>query len=480
MQSGYCPRGFCFGNESKTSSYMLSSCVSLNEIVCSDSRKGRLCGGCRENHSHFFHSENYNCFVDKYCNMGLLFYVLSEIVPVTIIFTMVIFFNVKVTSGAMNGLILFVQLIDTMLIDANGVIPVHPIINVFMSSYQFLYGMFNLDLFTVDSLSFCLWKGANTLDILAIKYVTIIYSISLLFVAVFFMKLCDIAQLKKKLPFKFVSSDDIKGTVIHGFSTFFVMCYSQCAKVTLFLLTPSLIYSVGPPNKHNTTKVVFYAGNFLYFKDDHVKYAIPGLFFAVTVILIPPLLLIIYPLCYRLFALLGLEESRFLYFLCKTVSLEKIKPQFDSFQSCFKDNYRFFAGLYFLYRLVALITFLALDSLINFYIALEMQLIVMFTLQATIRVYKKHWHNTLDTFLFANLAIINAITMYNYTSLNDEISINFFSAIQTFLVLLPMLYAICYACSQIYWKVKATYRRKGRQNDFMDTLTLVDYRQFST
>ena len=485
LKSGHCPRGFCFGNEPKALNHLPPSNVSLSRFVCSEYRRGKLCGACIDDHSHYFHSENFKCSANNHCSMGLLLYTVSELIPVTILFMVVVFFNIRLTSGAVNGFIFFIQFIDTMLIDANGFIPVHPIINGFMLTYKFVYRMFNLNFFTLDSLSFCLWKEASTLDVLAFKYVTIVYSLLLVVVAVLLMKVCNITRLKRSLLFKCMSSGDfVKGTVIHGFSTFFVMCYSQCAKITLFLLTPSLIYSVGPPNKQNVTKVVFYAGDFAYFHNDHLKYAIPALFFAATLILIPPTLLIVYPLCYRLFALFGLEDSRCVQISCKIVPLEKIKPLFDSFQSCFKDNCRFFSGLYVLYRLVALISFLLFDSLMTFYIALEVQLAIMFTLHATTYAYKKRWHNILDTLLFANLAIINALTMYNYeiTMNGDHLTINIISIIQTFLVLLPTVYIIIYlACSQIILKLKAHRKCKKRtQADLTDTLSLIDYHRIAT
>ena len=124
-----------------------------------------------------------------------------------------------------------------------------------------------------------------------------------------------------------------------------------------------------------------------------------------------------------------------------------MKPLFDSFQGCYKDKYHFFAGLYFLYRLVALISFLALDSLTKFYIVLEIQLILMLTLQAITYAYRKRWHNILDTVLFPDLAIINALTMFNYKlAVSDDnlLAINIFSGIQAFLIMLPLLYILCF------------------------------------
>ena len=483
FKSGYCPRGYCFGKESEVSDHLLPTNVSLVQFVCNEFRRGKLCGSCIDNHSHFFHSDNYKCFANKYCDVGLLLYIVSELVPVSILFMTVIFFNVKLTSGAMNGFIFFIQFIDTMLIDANGFIPIHPVIKILMSTYQFIYRMFNLNFFTLDRMSFCLWKGANALDVLAFKYVTIVYSLLLVTVTVLLMKVCNITRLKKNVLFRFTSSGDlVKGTVIHGLSAFFVMCYSNCAKVTLFLLTPSLIYSMGPPSKHNATKVVFYCGDYLFFHTNHLKYALPAVLFAVVLVLIPPILLLIYPLCYRLFAFFRVEETWCIQIICKVIPLEKMKPLFDSFQSCFKDKYRYFAGLYFLYRLVALISFLASDSLTKFYIALEVQLITMLTLQATTYAYRKRWHNILDALLFADLAVINAMTMYNYDRAknDDPFTISVLSGVQTILVMLPMLYMVCFVVAHIVWKVKSQKSKRRKQDDLTDTLSaLIDYRQYT-
>ena len=480
LKSGYCPRGFCFGKQSELFDYVQSSNTSLSQFVCSEYRQSKLCGSCIVNHSHFFHSDNYKCFPNKYCGVGLFWYLVSEIVPVSVLFVIVIFFNIRLTSGAVNGFIFFFQFIDTMLIDANGFIPFHPIVDILTSTYLFSYRMFNLNFFTLDQLSFCLWKGANTLDVLAVKYVTITYSLLLVFATALLMKVCNITRLKRS---KFLAlGGSVKGTVIHGFSTFFVMCYSQCAKVTLFLLTPSLIYSVGPPNNHNTTRVIFYAGDYLYFHSSHLKYAIPALIILIVLILIPPIFLLVYPFCYKIFALLGIEETRCVQVICKVAPLEKMKPLFDSFQSCYKDKYRFFAGLYFLYRLVALITFLALDSQTKFYIAFEIQLIVMLTLQATTYAYRKRWHNILDTLLFADLAIINALTMLNYKlALSDNFfAINILSGIQVFLVVLPMLYILCFLCSRIVLRLKILRGQTKKEEELTDTLRLIDYREYES
>ena len=92
----------------------------------------------------------------------------------------------------------------------------------------------------------------------------------------------------------------------------------------------------------------------MYLTWTHLFYAIPAGCLFIAFGIVPPVLLIAYPLCYKAFALLHINETRFVPFLCKIFPLEKLKPLFDAFQSAFKDNCRYFSGLYFVYRLIIL------------------------------------------------------------------------------------------------------------------------------
>jgi preprotein translocase subunit SecG len=401
----------------------------------------------------------------------------------------VLFFNVKLTSGALNGFIFFVQVIDTMQMDADGYISTHDLLDTFTSIYLFTYRMFNLNLFTIDKFSFCLWQGANTLDILAFKYVTILYSIALVVITVL-LKKCGKGKYLfccKKQNLQVQGSESarssVKSTMIHGLSTFFVMCYFQCAKVTLFILFQGRVHSIGRVHHNTLTPVVFYHGDFKYFGKEHIKYAIPACIFAIALVLIPPLLLVVYPLCYKVLALLHIEETRCVSILCRILPLERMKPMFDSFQSCFKDKYRFFAGLYFFYRLVTLLSYSIADSFTKFYIVLEVQLIVMLTLQAITYPYRRRWHNIIDMLLFANLAVINAMTMCNYKKSKerniDTRTINAVAAIQTILVLIPFVCVVCFIIIQLVLRVKQSRRSEERCRDERTdaVLALVDYRE---
>ena len=484
LQSGYCPSGFCFNSYGHSQSdypqaeYPLTkqpSKIELDDRVCGPYRTDRLCGRCRQNYSIFFHSINHQCHQDnKHCHVGLLLYVLSELVPVTALFLLAIFFRIQFTSGAVNGFIFFTQLVDTMFIDANGFISTNRVIMNLSKGYKFIYRMFNLEFFTLDELSFCIWSGATTMDVLAMKYVTIVFSLLLVAVTIIIMKLCNIDRFRLST----------ERSIIHGFSAFFVICYAQCTRVSLSILTPSQIYSIG---NIKADLAVHYQGDLTFMRGKHLMYAIPAVFFLVVFVLVPPILLLVYPLCYKVFALLRIEETRVIKLTCRFIPLEKMKPLFDSFQSCFKDNYRFMAGFYFLYRFSTQATFVLTNSFTVFYVILETQLIIMLTIQAAVHAYRKDWHNILDILLFANLAIINIITAYNYKRAGQQNSkhyqhvINKATAVQLILIYLPLMYMTFYI---IVWVVNYACGNKAKEKshyqDFTDTLAMVDYRELDT
>ena len=442
LASALCPKGFCINNTAPPKEHLLPANISedISLYICNANRTGRICGSCKENHSAYYHSMSFYCGSSDLCHLGWLFYILSELIPVTILFLVVIVFNISFTSGPLNGVIFFIQMIDTLKIKAENFIwfdtPLHTIAQL----YQSVFRMFTLNFFSHQHLSFCLIRHASAMDVLAFKYITIIYSLLLVFGTVFLLKICNFKLCGRSPP-------SLKGSIIHGLSGFLVMSYSECTRVSLMILTKSHVY-VGS-NSENVDFVTFYNGDYSYMGPEHLKYAIPAIIFIQTMVAIPPLLLLTYPLCYKLFALLRIEESKCVQMTCKMIiPLEKTKPLFDSIQGAFKDRYRFFAGLYFLYRLCALLSFTLSNTLTTHYTLTGALLVSMLTLHATFCPYKKRWHNILDAILFCNLIIINTITHYNYSlsflKFDSTTLVTVMISLQCVLILLPLVYLIAF------------------------------------
>ena len=467
LLTGYCPSGFCFHEQGYEPYYLLppnASKEALDEFACGTNRTGILCGKCRNGSSVYYHTEHFNCGKNELCKVGWLFYILSELVPVTVIFVLVMVFNVSFTSGATNGFIFFAQVMDSLQVTASGFIWFPSTQYAFTKGHWFIYRLFNLDFFSTNELSFCLWEGATTLDVVAFKFVTVTYALLLVLATILLMNFCNVYRWCPSLK---VST--VKSSIIHGLSAFLIMCYAQCTKVSFTILDYTDLASRG--YKYNRT-VVFRQGEVEYFSKEHLPYALPALFCLATIVAIPPILLIIYPLCYKVLALFNLSESKYIGYVSKFIPILKLKPLLDSFQSCFKDNLRFFAGLYFVYRISLLATSFT-SGLGQFYTVLEIQLIVMLAIHSLAQPYEKRWHNILDTLFIADLAIINGMTFYHYTRVSSGLDYQHIlvvtTSIQLVLIYLPLFYMVGYVAAYIAPKIKSVVmRNKLNQPDLLD------------
>ena len=80
------------------------------------------------------------------------------------------------------------------------------------------------------------------------------------------------------------------------------------------------------------------------------KYVTPAIICLLIIILPPPIILSSEPLLVRVSGVLNIRRNAITYTLHRLRM--KLKPFLDSFQGCFKDNCRYFAGLFFLYRIL--------------------------------------------------------------------------------------------------------------------------------
>ena len=447
LMSCFCPPGFC----SSEDNLLLPSTANreeLNEMVCTASRKGVLCGHCNDNSSVYMHSLQFSCKSNEYCELGWIFYILSDMLPVTIIFLVIIIFNIPFTSGAINGFIFYCQVVSMFHVSADDSIKFPSPAQTLNRVSSFIYLAHNLFPFILDELSFCLWEKATALDVLAFSYVTLVYSFTLVIVVILViskcLSRCNFRPLRNRSGSRLHS---LQGSIIHGLTAFLVLCYAQCTFTSILLLASAKIHHKG--SDQNSKSVVYYNGEIIWMSSEHLPYAIPALIFLVL-ISIPPITLLIYPLHYKVLSALRLAESKHITFLFNP--LERLKPFLDSFQSCFKDEYRFFSGLYFVYRFLIMMN-MGINYLQDSFIVLEVQLIFMLILHAVCQPYKKRAHNIVDTLLFGNLALINAITMYNFYNVNSKLDysvrVDVTTWIQTVLIFMPLFVTVIFLVKKI-------------------------------
>ena len=93
--------------------------------------------------------------------------------------------------------------------------------------------------------------------------------------------------------------------------------------------------------------------------------------------------------------------------------MDKCVPFFDAFQSCFKNEYRWFAGLYFLYRAMVSIVLTFTWQLTTRLICQQGLFLTIALVHCICQPYQDRRYNILDGTIFIILAMINSLALYN-------------------------------------------------------------------
>ena len=152
--------------------------------------------------------------------------------------------------------------------------------------------------------------------------------------------------------------------------------------------------------------MVYYDASIEYFSRQHLPFAVLAICVLLVFVVFPMILLLLYPM--RSF-------QRCLGY-CTRIRWQFLHTFADVFQGCYKNgtngtrDYRYFAGLYLLFRTILLIAFISPAS--YRWLILTPFPVVASLLFAYFRPYKNNYFNILDCLCFAILAITTFLIMY--------------------------------------------------------------------
>ena len=376
----------------------------LQEVICGKDRQGILCGRCVPNKYVYYHSYNYTCG-NSSCQYGIPLYFALELLPVTIIFLTILLFNIRLTSGALYSFVFYVQALSESSITAFGTIYIDDIITKkALTILEVLIGIFN---FNMINFEFCIIQTDSLMILFLIKYATLAYAFFLVLATILVLRLHSCYSCVKLC--RKCGRRNIRGSVVDGLSAFLMLCYFQCAVVTSKILTYSYIFGI--ENKWYKT-VPLFDGELEYFKGEHLFSAVPAIICLVIILIPPPSVLLLEPLLTKLFNMDCFTRT-YIKFMYNRLRL-KLMPFLDSFQACFEDNKRYFAGLYFIYRLFIPLAGVIWQSQPHYFGAVVCFFFVILLLHAILQPYKKKWHSLLELSFLINLTLLFTITEYNY------------------------------------------------------------------
>lgn len=438
---------------------------STNDVICSKiNRTGVLCADCQQGYCVDVNSADYKCVnVNDTVRYGLLLYIVTTYVPVTIFFTLIFIFSSSVTSGPLNSYIFFAQIITTSVkIEADGMIPLSAWMQSYAKFFKYAshipYEIWNLNFKNVIPVAVCLNRNNGTstnnslsqggLFFLSLDYIAAIYPLILLFLLIVCITLYNKGiAVRIFRPIHNCCSrmrlyTGITQSIAGGVAIFIIISYTKFTLISNLLVSSSPLFSRNS-NTHNN-EVFFYDGNKAWPSEGIVYIILASVVFS-TFVAIPPLILI-YP------TLLDLLRKccRNRIDLSKLYPGHKIQVFLNEFHGCYKDgsngiDCRWFASLYFCLRIVMFTMYGQIENWNHQYLAQLILFIVMACLFFVLRPYHKNWINNLDGIIFLNLAIISTICLYNHQYAYDETKPpTIVLVLLLILVFLPLIYCILF------------------------------------
>ena len=466
---GYCPYNSFNNFTNRGFTTLTQNVSSLNSFMCGSlHRDGQLCGRCQAGHAPALSSFVLQRHCVKSCssragNQMLLFFTV-QFVPVTIFFFIVVIFQMNAASGPLNAFVFFSQMASL----STDIFYYLGFANklgtgsyVFVKIILSVYGIWNLDFFRLFLPAFCMKEGTTALQVLAMEYITPVY---LLFLTVAMYVCIELHARDFKLivlvwkPFhrcfvRFRRSWNLRSSIVDAFATFLLLSYSKLAFVSIRILMYSVTYTMSGAAAGSR---VFFDGTMEYLGKRHIPYAILAFFLSISIAFVA-LFLTVYQvrMVQRLLNCSGSHCQGFRMFI-------------EVFQGCYKDgtkgrrDLRFFAGLYFVLRLLvaafqsALYAFGVYGSAMV--LAINLTYVVAALGFALLQPYRKMVYNVVDTFFFGIGSLQYALILYGGVVSFGTVGMSHTQLglirVELFLILpLPLIYAsvlIVYAlCTQV-------------------------------
>ena len=347
-----CPQHHCNKYVSKNSTFKFDS-----GTICTVGRNGSsvLCGACNETYSVLLGSEKCKACSNTTLGLLLVFFILT-----TLLVLLVLRIEVNIFTTYLNTWLYSFQIILYLVHEGQSLDP-------FIS---FVIGLAN---WRLSNVGVCLFNGMNNLQKLGINYLLPAFVLLLLFV---------LARIARCRPSCYINRN-----VSRAFCTLLVLCYTNVTRISWDIL------HYVPLNG----KWVLYDDGNIEFKDwkTHLPYTLLALVWILGFVLFLPLVLLFTP-----------WFTRWIPFL------KNFRLFFDTFQQCFRDEYRWFAAYYFICRLFILsfALFVPFGPLKRS--LLEVSCIFIVVVCVYLRPYRigenedYSWLNTLDAILLTNLCLV--------------------------------------------------------------------------
>ena len=350
------------------------------------------------------------CSYGKHSIMNSVKYCVIAFLPLTVFLIALVTLRISATSPLLNAFVLLCQVLTSPL--QIELVSIHfgrarKSTNIVIALIMSLCGFWNLDFFRTLYPPFCLHPNMNILQILTLDYIIAAYPLLLIVITFCLVELhdhnCTIVVLLWK-PFRrcfirFHRQWDIRTSLIEAFASFLLLSYVKFLSVSLNFLLPVYLYNV---HGEAMGPYLYYDGTVEYFGKQHLPYAILAIAVLIVFIILPPLLLCLYP-CRAFQKILNFYGLR----------CQALHTFMDAFQSCYKNgtngtkDCRYLSAVYLFVRIIFfVITAVSCSVSVALFYFLSGILFSLFAILIVIvQPYKSSIYNIIEIILILVLAI---------------------------------------------------------------------------
>ena len=333
----------------------------VNASMCSVfNRKGFLCSECKEGYGLAVY-RYYGLICVECSSLALKWvgFILLEFIPPTLIFLVMLIFRVNINSSGLSGFIFIAHVVIASVFFYPALITIPQYLFGYwpLQVLLALYGFWNLDFMQFMVPPFCVSPRLSTLGFISLSYISSLYPLLLCIITYSLIELHardNWLLIRIWRPFHrfFVNMRrpwNIQSSVIQSFATFILLSYGKNMFTSFTLIQGQRIVELDVDT--NTLRTMSPRSIDLgapYFGATHAPYGTLGLCVGVITILLPLVLVLLYPT--RVFPkLTG---------CCGLRRWHAIRAFMEVFIGSYKDgtnskrDYRFIGGVYLIGRIV--------------------------------------------------------------------------------------------------------------------------------
>ena len=352
--AGRCPFSYKENDTDRIFSVLPADPDILNDSLCTPyNRKGLLCGECIDGYGPAVYSFSTKCANCSTISVGMavFVYLLLLFTPITLLFIFVIVLRLKITSGPLLGYVIFCQFYASK-VKSN--IHVYDYMITHMSAFsgfildlQLMFCEFwNLNFLQPIVPPFCISEKITNIHLLMLPFIPATYPV---FLVALFCVIVEVHSRKifspvRRVFFKTKHFHISTESVLQSFATlnFLSSTTNLYVCASLFKETRVSYVSLSKNSSQLEWKVLYYDPTVTYFSKEHLPYAVIALLLCVVLVVLPSLLLCLYP-------------TRMYRYLSQYLSARKrlgITAFTETLHSCFKDglngtrDYRALAGIF--------------------------------------------------------------------------------------------------------------------------------------